>query len=111
MMPSLTKVFDSLGINDKDFATNLVKWADIIRKTFQEGAIDELISTRRLVHIAEAYTIFNNKMDAIQYCINRFDGETKSSFLDLYTKIDAGIDPTAQPAQPEVKESGEEVPF
>jgi len=107
----LAKVFDSLGINDKDFATNLVKWADIIRKTFQEGAIDELISTRRLVHIAEAYTIFNNKMDAIQYCINRFDGETKSSFLDLYTKIDAGIDPTAtpvEPAQPEVKE---EIPF
>jgi hypothetical protein len=92
----LGKVFDSLGINDVNFVINLVKWADIIRKTFQEGAIDELISTRRLVHIAEAYTIFNDKMDAIKYCINRFDGETKSSFLDLYTKIDAGIDPTAQ---------------
>jgi hypothetical protein len=107
----LAKVFDSLGINDKDFATNLVKWADIIRKTFQEGAIDELISTRRLVHIAEAYTIFNNKMDAIQYCINRFDGETKSSFLDLYTKIDAGIDPTATPAEPTQPEVKEEIPF
>jgi hypothetical protein len=92
----LGKVFDSLGINDVNFVINLVKWADIIRKTFQEGAIDELISTRRLVHIAEAYTIFNDKMDAIKYCINRFDGETKSSFLDLYTKIDAGIDSTAQ---------------
>lgn len=107
----LTKVFDSLGLNDKDFATNLVKWADIIRKTFQEGAIDELISTRRLVHIAEAYTIFNNKMDAIQYCINRFDAETKNSFLDLYTKIDAGIDPTVQPEVKAEMPNDEEHPF
>jgi len=92
----LTKLFTSLGITDKAFAENLVKWADIIRKTFEEGAIDELISTRRLSHIAEAYTIFNDKMDAIKYCINRFDAETKTSFLDLYTKIDAGIDPTTE---------------
>ena len=92
----LTKLFASLGINDKAFAENLVKWADIIRKTFEEGAIDELISTRRLSHIAEAYTIFNDKMEAIKYCINRFDGETKTAFLDLYSKIDAGIDPTAE---------------
>jgi hypothetical protein len=107
----LAKVFDSLGIKDKDFVDNLVKWADIIRKTFQEGAIDELISTRRLVHIAEAYIIFNNKMDAIQYCINRFDAETKSAFLDLYTKIDAGIDPTAQPEVMAEEPKRDEVPF
>lgn len=107
----LVKMFDNLGIKDKDFVDNLVKWADIIRKTFQEGAIDELISTRRLVHIAEAYTIFNNKMDAIQYCINRFDGETKSAFLDLYTKIDAGIDPTAQPEVKVEEPKGDEIPF
>ena len=96
----LTKLFASLGITDKAFAENLVKWADIIRKTFEEGAIDELISTRRLSHIAEAYTIFNDKMEAIKYCINRFDGETKTAFLDLYTKIDAGIDPTAETPVP-----------
>ena len=88
----LTKLFASLNITDKAFAENLVKWADIIRKTFEEGAIDELISTRRLSHIAEAYTIFNDKMEAIKYCINRFDAETKTSFLDLYTKIDAGAE-------------------
>lgn len=87
----LKKVFASLNINDDVFAENLVKWADIIRKTFEEGAIDELISTRRLVHIAEAYSIFGSKVDAIQYCINRFDSETKTSFLDLYTKIDAEV--------------------
>ena len=92
----LTKLFASLDIDDKAFAENLVKWADIIRKTFEEGAIDELISTRRLSHIAEAYTIFNDKMEAIKYCINRFDGETKTAFLDLYSKIDAGIDPLAE---------------
>jgi hypothetical protein len=104
----LKKVFDNLGINDEDFANNLVKWADIIRKTFEEGAIDELISTRRLVHIAEAFTIFNDKMDAIKYCINRFDAETKNSFLDLYTKIDAGIDPTPAPA---IEVTNNETPF
>ena len=91
----MKKVFDSLGLNDDAFAENLVKWADIIRKTFEEGAIDELISTRRLVHIAEAFAIFGNKVDAIQYCINRFDNETKTSFLDLYTKIDNDAQPTA----------------
>jgi len=106
----LSKMFDSLGIQDKAFAENLVKWADIIRKTFEEGAIDEIISTRRLVHIAEAYTIFNDKMDAIQFCINRFDAETKNSFLDLYTKIDAGIDPTTT-AEVKTEESSEEIPF
>jgi len=104
----LTKLFASLGITDKAFAENLVKWADIIRKTFEEGAIDELISTRRLSHIAEAYTIFNDKMEAIKYCINRFDGETKTAFLDLYTKIDAGIDPTAEVKSETNKD---EVPF
>jgi len=107
----LTKLFTSLGITDKAFAENLVKWADIIRKTFEEGAIDELISTRRLSHIAEAYTIFNDKMEAIKYCINRFDGETKSAFLDLYTKIDAGIDPTEQPEVKVEEPKGDEVPF
>ena len=109
----LTKLFTSLGIKDKVFAENLVKWADIIRKTFEEGAIDELVSTRRLSHIAEAYTIFNDKMEAIRYCINRFDAETKTSFLDLYTKIDAEtnmpapVANTAQAPQP----FGEEIPF
>ena len=107
----LKKVFASLSIQDEEFATNLVKWADIIRKTFEEGAIDELISTRRLVHIAEAYTIFGDKMDAIQYCINRFDSETKTSFLDLYTKIDAGIDPTAAPVETAEVKPEEEMPF
>ena len=80
------------GIEDKVFAENLVKWADVIRKTFYEGGCDEVISTRRLVHIVGAFTIFKDKMTAIQLTVNRFDAETKESFLDLYTKIDAGVD-------------------
>jgi len=75
-----------------EFATSLVTWADIIRKTFYEGGVDELISTRRLVHIVEAFSIFKNKMKAIEMCTNRFDLDTKTSFLDLYTKIDGGED-------------------
>jgi len=75
-----------------EFATSLVTWADIIRKTYYEGGVDELISTRRLVHIVEAFSIFKNKMKSIEMCTNRFDLDTKTSFLDLYTKIDAGED-------------------
>ena len=82
----LTKAVDS------EFASSLVTWADIIRKTYYEGGVDELISTRRLVHIVEAFSIFKNKMKAIEMCTNRFDLDTKTSFLDLYTKIDGGED-------------------
>ena len=73
---------------DAEFADNLVKWAGVIRKTFFDGGVDEVITTRRLVHIVEAYSIFQNRLKAITNCINRFDDETKQSFLDLYTKVD-----------------------
>jgi len=86
----LIKEFEKLEVsNAVDFATNLVTWADVIRKSFFEGAIDELISTRRLVHIAQAFKMFDNKMKAIEMCVARFDSETKATFLDLYTKVDA----------------------
>ena len=80
----------SAGKSDDKFATNLVTWADVIRKTFKDGGVDEIISTRRLVHIAEAYAIFKSKMKAIEVCTNRFDDSTKTSFVDLYTKVDSG---------------------
>jgi midasin (ATPase involved in ribosome maturation) len=76
---------------DEPFVKNLVKWADVIRKTFMDGGVDEIISTRRLVHIIGAFCIFNNKLKAIEMCVSRFDTETKDSFLDLYTKVDAGV--------------------
>jgi hypothetical protein len=79
------------GAEDNEFATNLVTWADVIRKTFFDGGVDEVISTRRLDHIVKAFAIFGDKMKAIELCVARFDEDTKESFLDLYTKIDAGI--------------------
>jgi len=87
----LGAVFDDLKVSDTEFVEKLVDWADIIRKTFFDGGVDEVISTRRLVHIAKAYAIFNDRMQAIQMCTNRFDDDTKASFADLYTKIDAGV--------------------
>ena len=78
-----------LGLEDRDFCKRLVDWGDIIRKTFYDGGVDEIISTRRLVHIIRAYSIFNDKAKAIQICLNRFDDETKQSFIELYDKVDA----------------------
>ena len=75
------------GKEDEEFADKLISWADIIRQTFMEGGVDEIISTRRLVNIAQAYSIFNNQNDAIRYCINRFDDDTKTSFMALYEKL------------------------
>jgi hypothetical protein len=79
------------GKVDDDFAINLITWAEVIRKTFYDGGVDEVISTRRLDHIVKAYAIFGDKMEAIELCVSRFDDDTKASFLDLYTKIDSGV--------------------
>ena len=75
-----------------EFIKKLVDWADIIRKTFYDGGIEEIISTRRLVHIIRAYSIFKNKAKAIENCVNRFDDETKQSFMELYDKVDSDVD-------------------
>ena len=87
----LLRVAASVGKHDEEFCTNLANWADIIRKTFKDGGIDEVISTRRLVHIIRAYAIWNDRMKAIKVCVNRFDEETKQSFVELYDKIDADV--------------------
>ena len=78
------------GKKDKDFCKKLVTWADVIRKTYFDGGVDEIISTRRLVHIIQAFAIFGKKMKAVEVCTNRFDDDTKNSFMELYTKVDAG---------------------
>ena len=77
---------------DDKYIANLTAWAEIIRKTFNDGGVDEVISTRRLVHIIRAYAIFSDRVKAIQVCLNRFDDETKRSFLELYDKIDNEVD-------------------
>ena len=87
----LLRVAASLGEHDENFCQRLADWADIIRKTFYDGGIDELISTRRLVHILRAYSIFGEKAKAIQVCLNRFDDETKQAFMDLYDKVDTDV--------------------
>jgi len=76
---------------DIDFVNHLVNWADIIRKTFYDDGIDEVVSTRRLCHIVQTFSIFDNKAKAIDLCISRFDDDTKEAFLDLYSKVDAGV--------------------
>ncbi len=84
-----TKILINQGC-DEAFTDNLIKWANVIRKTFFDGGVDEVITTRRLVHIVQAFKIFGDRLTAITNCVNRFDDDTKQSFLDLYTKVDAG---------------------
>lgn len=111
----IKKELTSLGRPDDEFAEKLVTWAEVIRKTFEQGGCDEVISTRRLVHIAKTYSVFGDKMKAITLCLNRFDDDTKISFTDLYTKVDAGANTEilmAQTEEPEVQQTpSEENPF
>ena len=86
----LTNTLKAAGKTDDKFVDKLTTWADVIRKTYFDGGVDEIISTRRLVHITQAFAIFDDKMKAIKMCTNRFDDDTKNSFVELYTKVDAG---------------------
>jgi hypothetical protein len=112
----IKKELVTAGHEDDEFAEKLVTWADVIRKTFADGGCDEVISTRRLVHITETYGIFGDKMKSLGMCLNRFDDDTKASFLDLYSKVDAGASveeimaPQPEPTV-EIKESEQEIPF
>ena len=106
----IEKELSSVGKPDTEFAEKLVTWAEVIRKTFADGGCDEVISTRRLVHIVETYGIFNDKTKAIKLCLNRFDMDTQMSFFDLYTKIDAGVQNTANTVPVPPVET-EELPF
>ena len=108
----INKELDSVNRSDEVFAKNLVSWANVIRSTFVDGGCDEVISTRRLVHIVKTYGIYGDKKKAIEYCLNRFDADTKATFFDLYTKIDAGIDPTEKAEEPSVEPvNPKEIPF
>ncbi len=87
----LKKQFAKYEIEEDEFVDKLVKWADVIRRSFKEGAVDDIVTTRRLIDVTKSYSIFNDKMKAVAMCLERFDDETKESFTDLYTKIDAGV--------------------
>ena len=96
--PKIEKKILAPLIDDSKFVENLVQWADIVRKSYAEGATDEVISTRKLTHIAKVYEVFNDKMEAITLCLNGFDDETKSAFLDLYSKCDDTVESPANTA-------------
>jgi len=102
---------EKVGKIDDEFAEKLVTWADIIRKTFYDGGVEELISTRRLEHIVNAYAMFNSRSKAIELCVNRFDSDTKSAFLDLYKKVDAGSVADDVAVDAPDYDPNEEVPF
>jgi len=103
------KILEPL-ISDKDFVEKLTQWADIVRQSFDQGAVDEIISTRRLVHIAKAFKIFGDRMKAIELCVARFDADTKMAFLDLYSKVDAKVDgPVTKPTN--LPQDSDEIPF
>ena len=99
------------GKVDEKFADNLITWAEVIRKTFFDGGIDSVISTRRLDHIVKAFAIFGDKQKSIELCCARFDTDTKESFLDLYSKIDAGINPLEEVSEEETIATEEESEF
>tara|TARA_R110000744_G_scaffold4878_1_gene17354 strand:+ start:3280 stop:4623 length:1344 start_codon:yes stop_codon:yes gene_type:complete len=108
--------FGRLGFDDDDFANKLVDWADLIRTAYAEDSVDDLITTRRLVHIAEAYAIFDDRMKAIEMCVARFDDLTKEVFLDTYTKLDADVelptgDASVESADATVDAEGNACPF
>ena len=103
------KKMDKVNNVDEEFATHLVTWSDVIRKTYYEGAIDELISTRRLEHIVNAFAVFGDKQKAVQLCVNRFDEDTKEAFIDLYAKVDPSVElaESTEETEQEIHEDGE----
>jgi MoxR-like ATPase len=108
----VAKELKILGVEDDEFAEKLVAWADTIRKTFFDGGVDEIIATRRLIHIVKAFSIFGDRTKAVELCVARFDDETKESFLDLYKKITGGAASVEDAAGAGTEEEQKEViPF
>ena len=104
----IIKLMQTLNVLDEEYATKLVDWADLIRKTFYDGGVDELIATRRLVHIIHAYAIFKDRMKAISMCVARFDDQTKETFMDLYSKLDDTVSLSSEEGDDSKSTEGEE---
>jgi len=103
----INKLMTSLNCLDEEFSAKLVDWADLIRKTFYDGGVDEIIATRRLVHIVHAFSIFKDRMKAIAMCVARFDDQTKDTFMDLYSKLDDKVSMPSDEEENEISESTE----
>jgi len=104
----IIKLMETLNVLDEEYAAKLVDWADLIRKTFYDGGVDELIATRRLVHIIHAYAIFKDRMKAISMCVARFDDQTKETFMDLYSKLDDTVSLSSEEGEDSKSTEGEE---
>ena len=104
----VTKLMTNLGCLDEEYAGKLVDWADLIRKTFYDGGVDEIIATRRLVHIVHAFSIFKDRMKAIAMCVARFDDQTKETFMDLYSKLDEKVSMPSEDEEETVLDTAEE---
>ena len=103
---------EEFGATDSEFADVLIKWSVAIRKTFEDGGVDEIVSTRRLCHIVQTFSIFNNQKKAVEMCVNRFDTDTKAAFIDLYEKIAGGEDlGLIDSANASVESTEDEAPF
>lgn len=100
----INKHMEKYGVADTEFAELLSQWSDTIRKTFEDGGLDELVSTRRLCHIVQTFSIFKDRKKAVELCVNRFDEDTKEAFIDLYTKVDASINAAADSAQAQLSQ-------
>ena len=106
------KLMENLGCVDEEYAGKLVDWADLIRKTFYDGGVDEIIATRRLVHIVHAFAIFKDRMKAIAMCVARFDDQTKEVFMDLYSKLDEKVSvETESEGSESVEETKDDIPW
>ena len=107
----IKNLMESFNAVDDDFAETLVKWAEAIRRTFEDGGVDETITTRRMIHIVRAFAIFKDRTKAVQLCCNRFDAATKAAFLDLFEKVSTPEPVAVAPVKPQAPETGDEIPF
>lgn len=84
----LNKAMAVAGVDDAEFAALLVDWAGMIRKTNREGGLDETMTTRRLVQIAQNLSILGERTLAVELGINIYDEITREAMLSLFQKID-----------------------
>jgi hypothetical protein len=107
----IKNLMETYSCEDDEFAETLVKWAEAIRRTFEDGGVDETITTRRMIHIVRAFAIFKNREKAVELCCNRFDAATKSAFIDLFEKVSNPAPEPVAPAPMQTPQVDEEIPF
>jgi MoxR-like ATPase len=107
----IKNLMDSFECKDDEFAETLVKWAEAIRRTFEDGGVDETITTRRMIHIVRAFAIFKDRKKAVELCCNRFDSATKVAFQDLFDKVSNPEPEVVVPEAVAAPDVSQEIPF